>query len=200
MISIREGIEILSDTLLLIKMRGATSLVPMCNTGKHERYIKEFRGGDLVHFQNLLVDSVVGYEFERQEGDVLFYRGEDGEERTLKVDREIVYELEYGFVSASRLSGLVEVDADIERAKQAIAENEWVFAKSMPKNPHWYTLRHKWNDDILRFDDFVELIRREGCDQEYWKRMYRVMEIGDHFYWSMGAPVPITILINRKEL
>lgn len=95
--------------------------------------------------------------------------------------------------------------ADYERVAKLLHEAEWVFAKTMPDNPHHYTLRRKWANDV----DFiwtVELIRRHGRREKYGKNYYKVLDVLRHFYWTMGWPVnyrdgsPCTILINRKPI
>jgi hypothetical protein len=89
--------------------------------------------------------------------------------------------------------------ADVERVSRLLAEQDWIFARTMPSNPHWYTVRRKWARD----EDFawvVEFIRRHGYKQRYGAGWYTVLDVNDHFYWTMGAPLPITILINRKPL
>lgn len=81
------------------------------------------------------------------------------------------------------------------------------FAKTMPQNPHYYTLRRKWAND----DDFVwvvEQIRLQGYKQKYGGSWYTVLDLNGHFYWTMGWPILTldtpglelrgTILINRK--
>ena len=76
---------------------------------------------------------------------------------------------------------------------------EWTFAKTMPRNPHWYTVRKGWADD----GDFVravEAIRAHGYRVKYGKSTYVVSDLNGMMYWTMGWPVPVTILINRKML
>jgi len=82
---------------------------------------------------------------------------------------------------------------------------EWRFARTTPQNPHWYTLRKTWTRD----EDFVwavEQIRLRGYRQKYDGSWYTQLDVGDHFYWTMGWPInyrngsPATILINRKPL
>jgi hypothetical protein len=46
----------------------------------------------------------------------------------------------------------------------------------------------------------VEKIRRYGYEEIYEGRSYTMLNIDDMKYWTMGAPVAETILINRKEL
>ncbi len=89
--------------------------------------------------------------------------------------------------------------ADLERVKDLLLAQKWIFAKTMPGNPHWYTLRKRWERD----EDFawtVETIRRYGYEEIYEGWPYTVLHIDDMKYWTMGAPVDETILINRKQL
>ena len=100
---------------------------------------------------------------------------------------------------------------DVARLARLLDEQEWVFARTMPKNPHHYTLRRKWARD----EDFVwavETIRRHGYRSKYGKSWYTQIDVNGHFYWTMGCPigdlswgwprlqVAGTILINRKPL
>jgi hypothetical protein len=95
--------------------------------------------------------------------------------------------------------------ADFERLERLLGEQEWIFAKTMPQNPHHYTLRKKWARD----EDFVwvvEIIRRHGYKTKFGRSWYTQLDVNDHFYWTMGARInnpdgsPCTILINRKSL
>lgn len=79
------------------------------------------------------------------------------------------------------------------------SSQEWIFAKTMPDNPHWYTLRRKWNDDPL-FDQAVSLIRKCGYRKKFGKTWYTQININEHFYWTMGAAIDKTILINRAKI
>jgi hypothetical protein len=91
-------------------------------------------------------------------------------------------------------------------ARAYIAEVRWQFAKTMPQWPHEYTVR-KWRPDLERdFLEFVVLIRRDGIVKP-WPRdaatpRYRLtyLELDGWEYWSMGAPVPETTVINRALL
>jgi len=77
---------------------------------------------------------------------------------------------------------------DFERVARLLQEQEWIFAKTMPQNPHHYTLRRNWARD----EDFVwtvEVIRRHGYRQKYGKSWYTVLDVHEHFYWTMGAPI-----------
>jgi hypothetical protein len=41
------------------------------------------------------------------------------------------------------------------------------------------------------------LIRRHGYDADFEGRTYTYLDIDDHSYWSMGAPLEETVVINR---
>lgn len=93
---------------------------------------------------------------------------------------------------------------DFDRVSALLAAAEWIFAKTMPQNPHEYTLRRDWDDDDFVF--VVEYIRKHGYPGSFGGRTYIYLDAGDHFHWTMGAPInnadgtPCTILINRKPL
>lgn len=88
--------------------------------------------------------------------------------------------------------------ADLEFLRDLIARSRWVFAKTMPQNPHWYTLRKEATD--AEFVRFVELIREHGEPRQFWRRTYIELDVDDHYYWTMGSPIAETILVNRKPL
>lgn len=75
----------------------------------------------------------------------------------------------------------------------------WIFAKTMPENPHWYTLKKQWGDD----DEFVETVkvmRQYGYKEKFRRSWYTMFDINDMKYWTMGAPLDQTILINRRYI
>lgn len=81
---------------------------------------------------------------------------------------------------------------------QFVGSHRWVFARTMPRNPHEYTLRR--NTSGVIFDEAVRFTRQHG-HMEYFKGgAYRMLVMGDHKYWTMGSPLGYTILINRKRL
>jgi len=78
-----------------------------------------------------------------------------------------------------------------------LLNKKWIFAKTMPKNPHWYTLRRDWRDDRA-FNNVVETMRRVGYIEYYYRKPYTMVNIDNMKYWTMGDPISETILINRK--
>lgn len=76
------------------------------------------------------------------------------------------------------------------------AEKKWIFAKSMPTSPHWYTLRKEWGDDN-QFNDCVTYMRHNSYVEYFHKKPFQMININGMKYWTMGAAVESTILINR---
>lgn len=83
-----------------------------------------------------------------------------------------------------------------EEIDSFIASSNWVFAKTMAENPHEYTLR-KAAPDGSAFERFVLHIRSNGYDMKFKGRTYQCLDVGPHRYWTMGAPLEFTTLVNR---
>ncbi len=77
-----------------------------------------------------------------------------------------------------------------------IASNSWKFASSMPHIPHWYCLRSRTPDSGV-FSVFVSHIRSIGVARTFWGKQYIYLDHGEYSYWTMGAPVEDTVVINR---
>ena len=86
---------------------------------------------------------------------------------------------------------------DLQFIGNLIEKSRWIFAKTMPQNPHYYMLRKESDDS--EFVRFVEIIRKYGYRNKYEGYWYTQLNVNNWFYWTMGARVDITILINRKE-
>jgi hypothetical protein len=86
-------------------------------------------------------------------------------------------------------------DHDFEHFVQ---NHRWVFARTMVSNPHFYTLRRNALHSL--FDDAVRYIRDLGWIEYFGGKPYKMLHHLTHKYWTMGAPLDITILINRKSL
>lgn len=62
--------------------------------------------------------------------------------------------------------------------------------------PHEYTHRD-WGD-VDGFYELVKLIRTAGYDAKFQGRKYRYLDVNDHVYWTMGAPIEFTVILNRR--
>ena len=89
-------------------------------------------------------------------------------------------------------------DRQYEWVIKQIEAHDWQFAKTLPENPHFYTKRKDWDDD--EFVEMVMLIRENGHQVYFGYKPYIVIDIDGYRYWTQGAPMEKTILINRREL
>jgi len=86
---------------------------------------------------------------------------------------------------------------NIEAFRSFVATVPWQFAKTMPENPHWYTLRKHCNE--VSFINAVEFIRAQGQVRMFKSRPYTEYDCDGWTYWTMGSPIDQTILINRAR-
>ena len=73
-----------------------------------------------------------------------------------------------------------------------VNEQEWVFAKTMPKWPHEYLVRER-----VVYVQLVQHIRAEGYEGNFYRKEITYYDEDGMTYWTMGAPVEETIIINR---
>jgi hypothetical protein len=85
-----------------------------------------------------------------------------------------------------------------DEIRNFVGAHRWTFAKSMPKTPHEYTLRRNARDDT-EFVAVVQEIRRRGEQRFFGSRQYVYFDLEGYEYWTMGAPLDETILINRAK-
>ena len=91
------------------------------------------------------------------------------------------------------------------KAERFVAGSGWRYAKTMPECPHEYTVRDlspggekttAMGDP--EFEWFVRLIRKEGTPAEWGGQVKPSLRVGGWRYWTMGAPVKETTIINRE--
>lgn len=78
-----------------------------------------------------------------------------------------------------------------------IAASPWRFAVTMPESPHEYVVRGQVPDD--QFESFVLHIREHGYRGRFRGRTYTYLDVGEWTYWTAGAPVEETVIINRAQ-
>ena len=76
-----------------------------------------------------------------------------------------------------------------------VAVSRWQFAKTMPRNPHAYTLR-KWHEKDV-FEAACDFVVAESREVMFGRQAYRIHELGPFRYWTMGEPTADTELLNR---
>ena len=90
------------------------------------------------------------------------------------------------------LEPITVAPADVlDFAREFIAKNRWIYAKTMPEHPHEYCLRVNCvkNGTEEEFVRFAELIRQHGYRGRFHKTRLTYMNVDDWRYWSMGAPI-----------
>jgi hypothetical protein len=86
-----------------------------------------------------------------------------------------------------------------KEAINALLGQSWIYALTMPDNPHEYCLRKNWSAETS-FDDVVLFIRQNGYEAVFGQRAYTYFHFDGYQYWTMGFPVCDTTLINRAKL
>ncbi len=82
-----------------------------------------------------------------------------------------------------------------ENLQKFIDTEKWTFAKTMPEWPHEYIVRERVNKNL--FEQLVCHIRANGSEGDFYDVTYIYFENGGLLYWTMGAAVEETTIINR---
>ena len=82
--------------------------------------------------------------------------------------------------------------------KEFFERQNWTFAKTYAeKAPHEYIIRSKIAGNDSEFIEAVQYIRDNGIKASFWKKEHIYLYLDGMFYWTMGAPIDETIVINR---
>ncbi len=76
-----------------------------------------------------------------------------------------------------------------------VNEQGWTFAKTMPRWPHEYLVRERVDEEL--FEQLVRHIRKHGYEGRFYDRPITYYDEAGMAYWTMGAPVEQTTIINR---
>jgi len=82
-----------------------------------------------------------------------------------------------------------------DKLQNFIKSCKWTYAKTMPKWPHEYIVRGKVDESL--FKHLVQFIRANGYEDFFY---HKAITYYDHIglvYWTMGAPIEETTIINR---
>ncbi len=85
-----------------------------------------------------------------------------------------------------------EFPADLREFVDAV---EWAFARSIPEWPHECIVRDRVDEDL--FERLVLHIRANGYEGRYYEEKYTYFADERMVYWTMGAPLEETIIVNR---
>jgi hypothetical protein len=76
-----------------------------------------------------------------------------------------------------------------------IDREAWTFAKTWPEWPHEYIVRKRTYGTL--FDDLVRHIRAHGYEGRFYEKVLVYYEEAGMVYWTMGAPIEETTIVNR---
>ena len=76
-----------------------------------------------------------------------------------------------------------------------VTESRWTFAKTMPTWPHEYLVRGRVDDRL--FEALVTHIRAHGYEGRFYRRPITYFAEDGLVYWTMGASIEQTTIINR---
>ena len=80
--------------------------------------------------------------------------------------------------------------------KDFIENSKWIFAKTYADTwPHHYIVRERCDEDL--FIKLVRHIRQFGYEGPFYSKKYIDFEEAGYVYWTMGAPIEETTIINR---
>lgn len=86
------------------------------------------------------------------------------------------------------------------RLRSMIGRCEWTFAKTMPFAPHEYIVKDRCPLAAEEFKYFVTMQREHGVKVRWGKYNNPYLYIDDYKYWTMGAPLEETTVINRAKV
>ncbi len=80
--------------------------------------------------------------------------------------------------------------------KSFVDEETWTFAKTYAHTwPHEYLVRDRVADEL--FVQLVEHIRAYGYEGRFYHLRITYFDEDGLVYWTMGAPVEETVIVNR---
>lgn len=88
---------------------------------------------------------------------------------------------------------------EFDRFGKGIVNAQFKFAKTMPHNPHYYTVGNTWKDRD-HFDFCSAFINKYGYKELFGRTYYTMFNLNGYKYWAMGYEGQKPILINRKPV
>ena len=80
--------------------------------------------------------------------------------------------------------------------KAFVFESRWIFAKTYAKTwPHEYIVRDRVDERL--FVSLVHHIRKYGYEGKFYHKSITYFDEDGMVYWTMGAPVEETTIVNR---
>jgi SAM-dependent methyltransferase len=90
----------------------------------------------------------------------------------------------------------IAASLNFEDVAEALEQSRWIYAKTMPECPHFYTLRKEWASPVP-WEPLVQYIRDNGYREKFGRTWFTRLDVNNFKYWTMAPPI---ILINRAEI
>ena len=78
-----------------------------------------------------------------------------------------------------------------------VKQETCTYAKTMPKWPHEYIVRERVDEEL--FEKLVKHIRTNGYEGKFYSKNITYYDEDGMVYWTMGAPLEETIIVNRCQ-
>lgn len=93
-------------------------------------------------------------------------------------------------------------DVTEQEMRDFIEQNKWRNAKTYESfAPHEYVVKNNLSIEQQRqFERVVMYIRKNGYREKFMGKWYVCYNVNAHKYWTMGAPLYQTIILNRAKL
>ena len=77
-----------------------------------------------------------------------------------------------------------------------VTNEKWTFAKTLALTwPHEYIVRNRVDEGLFLM--LVRHIREHGYEGRFYAKTYTYFDAGGMVYWTMGAPIEETDIVNR---
>jgi hypothetical protein len=87
---------------------------------------------------------------------------------------------------------------NLDELRNAVSNLDWVYAKTMPKYPHWYITRNPLIEEI--YVDLFNAIVAHGKDELFRRRPVQYLYLGDGYkYWRMTDNINRSQVLNRAK-
>ena len=89
---------------------------------------------------------------------------------------------------------------DESYARTLIARCQWTWAKTYVSVPHEYIVRERCGLTDAEFEYLVQAQREYGIHEQWHKYNFPYLYVDGYKYWTMGAPMEDTIVLNRAKV
>jgi SAM-dependent methyltransferase len=81
-----------------------------------------------------------------------------------------------------------------------LSAEHWTWAKTMPGVPHEYIVRGRCRMSDAQFEAVVRQQRATGIHEVWGRYNFPYLYMDGYKYWTMGDPIPDTIILNRQKV